>query len=273
MTLQTAPRAASIAGIRPGLRIMISGAGSGIGRAMVAAFTAHGAKVHICDVSRQHLDDCLAAHPGVGGAVADAGDPDQVAAWFDAARDHLGGLDVLINNAGIAGPSKAIEDIAIEEWRRTIDVDVNGMFYCSRLGVPLLKAAAAEHGEAWMINLSSIAGKFGFSHRTPYAFAKWGVVGFTKSLAIELGGHGIRVNALQPGNVAGPRLEAVIAGKAKAMGVSEAAVRDGMLATTSLKRFVTNEDVADMALFLCSPLARNVSGQAISICGDKQMMP
>lgn len=270
-TLVSAP--AGITGIRPGLRVMISGAGSGIGRAIAAAFVTHGAKVHICDVAQNHLDDCLAAHPGVGGVIADAGDPDQMAAWFEAAQKHLGGLDVLVNNAGIAGPSKAIEDISIDEWRRTIDIDINGLFYCSRIGVPLLKAAAAEHGEASIINLSSIAGKFGFSHRTPYAFAKWGVVGFTKSLAIELGGHGIRVNALQPGAVAGPRLESVIAGKAKATGQSEDVVRAGMLADTSLNRFVTNEDIADMALFLCSPLARNVSGQAISICGDIQKMP
>ncbi len=266
---QTTPSLTRIDGIRPGLRVMISGAGSGIGRAMVEVFTAHGARLHICDAVGNHLQDCVDAHPDVGGTVADVADADQVAAWFAAAESYLGGLDILINNAGIAGPTAPVEDISLADWRRTIDVDINGMFYATRLGVPLLKRAAQHHGEAAIVNLSSVAGKFGFARRTPYAFAKWGVVGFTKSLSIELGPFGIRANAIQPGVVDGERVRRVARDKAASTGRAAEAVLADMVADTSLGRMVSPYDVANMALFLCSPLARNVSGQAIPVCGDQ----
>ena len=212
--------AARIDGIRPGLRVMISGAGSGIGRAMVEVFAAHGARLHICDAVAAHLEDCLTTHPGVGGTLADVADEVQVAAWFRAAEAHLGGLDVLVNNAGIAGPTGPVEDISPEDWRRTIDVDINGMFYATRLGVPLLKQAAARHGEAAIVNLSSVAGKFGFARRTPYAFAKWGVVGLTQTIAKEYGPHGIRANIICPGGMDEPALREMYAQRAKNLGMT-----------------------------------------------------
>jgi NAD(P)-dependent dehydrogenase (short-subunit alcohol dehydrogenase family) len=176
----------------------------------------------------------------------------------------LGGLDLLVNNAGIAGPTAGIEDIDPDDWRRTVDINLNSYFYCARRATPLLKAA----GDGAMINISSVAGRLGFAQRTPYAATKWAVVGFTQSLAKELGPDGVRVNALLPGIVEGPRIDRVIAARAEVAGVSFEDAEQTMLGNVSLRRKVSAQDIANMALFLCSPLGRNISGQALSICGN-----
>jgi len=266
------PQDGAVAGLVPGLRVMVSAGASGIGRAAVEGFVRAGARVHICDVDQTALDACLAEVDGVAGMVADVSDAAAVDRWFDAALDHLGGLDTMINNAGVAGPTGPLEELAIEDWRRTIDVDVNGMYLCTRRAIPPLKQAAAETGEAVMINLSSIAGKFGFAYRTPYSASKWGVVGLTQSLSRELGPFGIRVNAIQPGPVAGERIDRVIAAKAEATGRSLEEVSADFTGNASLGRFVTAEDIANMILFLCTPQARNVSGQAIAVCAGSTDM-
>ena len=188
---------------------------------------------------------------------------------FADVRRELGGLDVLVNNAGIAGPTARVEDIKPEDWDRCIAVDLNGMFYCTRLAMPMLKANGRERGGS-VINLSSVAGRLGFGMRTPYAAAKWGVVGFTKSLAVEAGPDGIRVNCIQPGNVEGDRINRVIESKAKAFGISLEQQRQALLETTSLRSFVTARDIANMALFLATDAGRHISGQALSVCGDMQ---
>ena len=188
---------------------------------------------------------------------------------FTAVKRELGGLDVLVNNAGIAGPTAKVEDIQPADWERCIAVDLNGMFYCTRLALPMLKANGRERGGS-VINLSSVAGRLGFGMRTPYAAAKWGVVGFTKSLAIEAGPDGIRANCIQPGDVEGERINRVIEAKAAAFGVSVAEQKQTLLDTTSLRTFVSAQDIANMALFLASDAGKRISGQALSICGDKQ---
>jgi NAD(P)-dependent dehydrogenase (short-subunit alcohol dehydrogenase family) len=180
----------------------------------------------------------------------------------------LDGLDVLINNAGISGPTAPVEEIDIAEWNRTIAVDLNGMFYCTRRAVPLLKAA----GGGSIINLSSVAGRLGYPLRTPYAAAKWAVVGFTKSLAMELGPANIRVNAIQPGIVEGERIERVISAKAKALGVSFDEYKRQLLSKVSLRRTVSPMDIANMALFLATDAGRNISGQALSVCGNVESL-
>lgn len=258
----------SIAGLQPGLRVMVSAGAQGIGRAIAETFLAAGARVHICDVAEPALEECLAALPGLAGSVADVADQAQMDAWFETAQAHLGGLDIMINNAGISGPTGPVEDLAVDDWRMTVDINLNAMFYAVRRAVPLLKAAAAGTGAASMVNLSSIAGKFGYPYRTPYSASKWAVVGFTKSLSRELGPFGIRVNAIQPGPVAGPRIERVISAKAESLGISEQAMRDKMTGMTSMQRFVTAQDIANMTVFLCSEQGRNVSGQAIAVCAD-----
>jgi len=251
-----------------GLRVLVTAGAAGIGKAIAETFADSGAKVFVCDVDRRTLDAFRAARPGIGGGITDVADPRQVDAMFDAAKGFLGGLDVLVNNAGIAGPTAPVEDIAIADWDRTIAVDLNGMFYCTRLAVPLLKAA----GGGSIVNLSSVAGRLGFPLRTPYAAAKWAVVGFTKSLAMELGPSNIRVNAIQPGVVEGERIERVIASKAKALGATFEEIRDQMVSKVSLRRMVSPVEIANMALFLATDAGRNISGQALSVCGNVESL-
>jgi NAD(P)-dependent dehydrogenase (short-subunit alcohol dehydrogenase family) len=251
-----------------GLRVLITAGGAGIGRAMTDVFHNAGARVHICDVVQSSLDETVNAFPGVTATLADVSDVADVERLFADAKSHLGGLDCMINNAGIAGPTGKIEDIEIREWERCIAVDVNGIFYCTRLAVPMLKAA----GGGCIINLSSAAGRLGFPFRTPYATAKWGVVGFTKSLSMEVGEDNIRVNAIQPGIVEGARIDKVIEDKAKAVGISVDAQRKLALQYTSMKQMVSPYDIANMALYLASPAGATVTGQAISVCAGVEML-
>ena len=251
-----------------GLRVLVTAGAAGIGKAFAETFADAGAKVFICDIDQVALDAFRAARPEIGGGIADVADPRQVDGLFDAATVFLGGLDVLVNNAGIAGPTAPVEDIDIADWDRTIAVDLNGMFYCTRRAVPLLKAA----GGGSIINLSSAAGRLGFPLRTPYSAAKWAVVGFTKSLAMELGPANIRVNAIQPGVVEGERIERVISAKAKALGVSFDEFKDQLLSRVSLRRTVSPADIANMALFLATDAGHNISGQALSVCGNVESL-
>jgi len=250
------------------MRVLVTAGAAGIGRAFAETFSNAGAKVFTCDIDRAALEVLRSARPEIGAGIADVADARQVEGLFDAASSFLGGLDVLINNAGIAGPTGRVEDISIADWDRTIAIDLNGMFYCTRLAVPLLKAA----GGGSIINLSSVAGRLGFPLRTPYSAAKWAVVGFTKSLAMELGPDNIRVNAIQPGVVEGDRIERVISAKAKALGESPDEIRRSMLSKVSLRRTVSPNDIANMALFLATDAGRNISGQALSVCGNVEAL-
>jgi len=251
-------------GAAQGLRVLITAGAAGIGRAFAQTFVEAGAKVFVCDIDAKALDVMKRELPQAGSVIADVSDPAQVEALFAAATSFLGGLDVLINNAGIAGPTARIEDTTIEDWDRTLAVDVNSMFYCTRLAVPLLKAA----GGGSIINLSSVAGRLGYAMRTPYSTAKWAVVGFTKSLANELGPSNIRVNTIQPGLVDGQRLRNVIRDKAKALGVSEKEFETQLVSRVSLRRMVSAQDIANTALFLPTAAGSNISGQALSVCGN-----
>lgn len=250
------------------LRVLVTAGAAGIGRAIAQTFHAHGARVHICDIDPQALAECARALPEVTQSVADVAKLADVERLFADVARRLGGLDVLVNNAGIAGPTGRVEDIAPEDWERTIAIDLTGMFYCTRLAMPLIKAA----GGGSIINLSSAAGRLGFPMRTPYAAAKWGVVGFTKSLAMEAGPDKVRVNCIQPGMVAGDRIRRVIDAKAKARGRPFEAQEASMLESVSLRTYVTEEDVANMALFLATDPGRNISGQALAVCGDVQYL-
>lgn len=251
-----------------GLRVMITAGGAGIGRVIAETFQANGARVHVCDVSSEAIADCQEAMPEVGTTLADVADVQQVDRWFDEAQATLEGLDVLVNNAGVAGPTAGVEDIAPEEWNRTVSVNLNGQFYCTRRAVPLLRQSKAGS----IINISSVAGRLGYAYRTPYAATKWAVVGFTQSLAKELGPEGIRANAILPGVVKGERIERVIAARAETVGVSYAEMEERYLSRVSLRRMVTQQDIADMALFLCSPAGQSISGQALSVCGNVETL-
>ncbi len=248
--------------LKPGFKMLITAGAAGIGRTIADTFADHGAKVWVCDVSEEALESCRATRPDYGVVRCDVAEETQIDAFFDQAIADLGGLDLLVNNAGIAGPTAGVEDIDPADWRRTVDINLNSYFYCARRAAPLLKDA----GDGAMINISSVAGRLGFAQRTPYAATKWAVVGFTQSLAKELGPDGVRVNAILPGIVEGPRIDRVIAARAEVAGISFEEAERNMLGQVSLRRKVSAQDVANMALFLCSPLGRNITGQALSVC-------
>jgi NAD(P)-dependent dehydrogenase (short-subunit alcohol dehydrogenase family) len=255
-------------GIAPGLRVLVSAGASGIGRAISDLLIAHGAKVHICDVSDEFLSDFTSAHPGAGATRADVSSEADVERLFADVRNTLGGLDALVNNAGIAGPTGGVEEIAPAEWRRTIDICLTGQFLCAHYGVPLIKAA----GGGAIVNLSSAAGRFGYAFRTPYSAAKWGVIGLTQSLAKELGPANIRVNAILPGIVEGPRMSRVIDARAKQIAVSYEAMEKTYLDRVSLRRMVTAHDVAATTAYLLSAAGANISGQSLGVDGNVESL-
>ena len=251
-----------------GLRVLVTAGAAGIGRAIAETFVEHRARVHICDVDQIALAEARRALPAVTQSVADVALRPDVERLFADVRRELGGLDVLVNNAGIAGPTAKVEDIKPEDWDRCIAVDLSGMFYCTRLAMPMIKAA----GGGSIINLSSAAGRLGFALRSPYSAAKWAVVGFTKSLAIEAGPDRVRVNCIQPGAVEGERINRVIDAKAQAHGVTFDEMKARLLEPVSLKTFVSAQDIANMALFLATPAGRHITGQALAVCGDAQRL-
>lgn len=262
-----------------GLRVIVTAGAGGIGRVIADSFLGEGASVHVCDVDAGAVEDFVAAHRvgaaagRASGSVCDVSDRAQVDDLFATALARLGGLDCLINNAGIAGPTGPVHEIAVDDWDRCININLTGQFNCARLAVPhLLAAASAPSSNVSMINLSSLAGRLGFALRAPYAASKWGVVGLTRSLAIELGPAGIRVNALLPGIVAGERQRRVLDAKAKARGIAFDEMEKLAFSYTSIKDYVTPEQLADLALFIASPRGRTVSGQSLSVCGDTNML-
>lgn len=246
------------------LRVLVTAGAAGIGRSIAMAFDAAGASVYICDVDTAAMQELREDAPRIASSKADVSSPAEVSALFADALQHLGGLDVLVNNAGITGPTVPIEHLSIGDWDRTIAVDLSGMFYCTRLAVPHLKAA----GGGSIVNLSSIAGRLGYPLRSHYSAAKWGVIGFTKSLAVELGPSNIRVNAILPGVVEGERVERVVAARAVARGVTFEQAMSQFVAPISLRHMVSPDEIADMAVFLSSQSGRSISGQALSVCGD-----
>jgi NAD(P)-dependent dehydrogenase (short-subunit alcohol dehydrogenase family) len=251
-----------------GARVLVTAGASGIGRAIAEAFAEQGARVHTCDISRAALDDTASAHSDWGVTQCDVSDATQVDQLFAEVEQQLGGLDVLVNNAGIAGPTGGVDALDIADWQQTVNINLNGQFYCARHAVPMLK----QSNNASIICISSVAGRLGYAYRTPYAATKWAIVGLVKSLAIELGPDGIRANAILPGIVEGPRMQKVIADRAEATGVPFSEMELSYINKISTRKMVTAQDVANQAVYLCSELGAGISGQAISVCGNVEYL-
>ena len=241
-------------------RVLITAGANGIGLVMAQAFQAAGDRVWVTDVDAAMI---AALPPGMRGSLVDASLEPGMAALFIEIAETWGGLDVLCANAGIKGPTAAIEDMDLAAWHQCLAVNLDGAMIAAKHGARLMKPAK----KGVMIFTSSVSGLYGNPFRAPYVAAKWGVIGLMKTVAMELGPHGIRVNAICPGSVNGPRIDRVIEAEAVAKGMTPEAVRHGYAAGTAMKRLTDAEDVAGMALFLASDGARMVAGQALAVDG------
>lgn len=241
-------------------RVVITAGAAGIGCAMAEAFAATGARVWVTDVD----DAALASVPeGTRASHVDASNEHAMATFLNEVKDVWGGLDVLCANAGIKGPTAALEAMPLDGWRECLAVNLDGAFLAAKHAAPMMKAQRS----GVILFTSSTAGLYGFPYRAPYAAAKWAVIGLMKTVAMELGPFGVRANAIAPGSVTGPRIDRVFEAEAAAKGMTYEEVRDGYAAGTALGRLVDPEDIASMAVFLASDAARMVSGQVITVDG------
>lgn len=247
-------------------RVMITAGAAGIGRAIAEAFCDNGARVHVCDIDERALQGLVDQYPEVVATHLNVASEVEVNRWFDEALDDLKGLDVLVNNAGTKGPTGYVEDLALDDWQKCINVCLDAQFLCVKRAAPIMKSQRSGS----IINISSTAGLYGYGLRTPYAAAKWAVIGFTKSLAVELGPYGVRANAICPGSVSGERMERVIKAEAESRNVSIDVVSKEYVQSQSIKRFVEPDEIADMCLFLASPASQIVSGQTIAVDGHTE---
>jgi NAD(P)-dependent dehydrogenase (short-subunit alcohol dehydrogenase family) len=247
-------------------RVLVTAGASGIGRAIVQAFVDVGAKVHVADIDVDAIAVLRQQLPQVTATRCDIGERSDVEQTMIEATLALGGLDVLVNNAGVAGPTASVETMKAEAWETVLRINLTGTFNVAQLAIPHLK----QSSEGVILIMSSLAGRFGYPNRSPYSTTKWGLIGFTKTLSRELGEFGIRVNAILPGAVDGPRIDRVFEDRAAASGNSVAQERSAALANQSIKHFVAPEDIAALAVFLASPAGRSISGQILPIDGDSQ---
>ena len=247
-------------------RVLITAGAAGIGREFARAFAAIGAKVFICDIDAENLAAMAKEIPGLVASRCDMSKRADIERMVPEAAAALGGIDVLINNAGVAGLTMPVEDFPPDDWDKVMAINLTGMFDTTRLAIPHLKKSDA----GCIINMSSVAGRFGIPNRAPYAATKWGVIGLTKTLAIELGEWNIRANAIAPGLVEGDRIQRVFRGKSQLSGRSMQEIQDETFSYQSIKKFVDPKDIAQLAVFLASPAAKTISGQVIPIDADRQ---
>lgn len=243
----------------------ITGAGRGIGRHIARALLGAGVDVAINDVDREALDEAADELGGEEGTLltyqGNAADPDAMEELIEETVERFGGLDILVNNVGIAGPTKPVEEITHEEFFSTLEVNLGGLFDATRAAVPHLRESDAGR----VVNLSSMSGKRPLRDRTPYTTAKMGVIGFTRTVATELADEGITANAICPGSVAGPRLDAVIEGQAESQGRPIEEVKQEFREVSPMNEFTHPEDVADAVLYLCSTRAARITGEDLNV--------
>lgn len=249
-------------------RVVVTGGAAGIGRAIAAKFLADGAHVAICDADRSAVEAFARDHPDAIGATADVTSEQEMATFLEGVEAAWGGVDVVCANAGTGGPAGPIEDLDYDAWQRCVATNVHGSFLTCRWAAKLMKS----QGNGLIVMTSSTAGIMGYPLRAPYAAAKWAVVGMTKTLAMELGPFGVRVNAVCPGAVEGPRMDRVIANEAKARGDSEDTVRQSYVTGVSMKTWVKAEDIANSVFFLASEAGQKIYGQILAIDGHTETL-
>jgi len=251
-----------------GARVLVTGGAAGIGLATARAFAAADGRVMICDLTDEALAEVGKSDPGLVPVKADISDRGDVDRMFEAAERELGGLDVLVNNAGISGPMGPVESLEPDDWNKVFAVNMTGTFQVTRRAVPMLKSA----GGGSIINISSAAGHLPYAWRTPYSSSKWALVGFSLSLALELGPDKIRVNAIMPGIVTGERRDRNSRVRAKLAGITPEELEERRLSRVAMLKPVDPEEIADISVFLASRLGRSISGQTIGVDGYIQAL-
>ena len=243
--------------------VVVTGASRGIGWRLVERFLSEGASVVACARTAERLEALKRASGDAPLEIvaADAARPDDVAAVVARAIDAFGRIDILVNNAGAAGPTTPVESLSLEDWTETLNSNLTSAFLFVREAVPAMKA----QGGGAVVNIGSMTGKKPLVFRAPYAAAKMGLIGLTRTLAEELGPHGIRVNTVCPGTVEGERLDEVLIEQADKRGMTLAAITDYARGMSPLKTFVSADDVAELVLFLASDRSRHMTGQDINI--------
>jgi len=249
-------------------KVFISAGGSGIGRCIAEAFLNNDDEVFVCDINGKSLEQFQKDYPKLHIYACDLAEPEQIKVMFTEAIKKLGYLDVLVNNTGISGPTIAADELSFDDWNTVINLNLNSTFLITQLAIPLLK----QSGAGVIINMSSIAGRLGYPYRLAYSTSKWGLIGFTKTLSMELGADNIRVNAILPGAVDGDRVQRVLQARADVAQSSLEKVTQNALKNQSLKYFVNPKHIADLCLFLASDSGRSISGQILPIDGDKQCL-
>lgn len=244
-------------------RVMVTAGASGIGLEIARALRGAGARVWVCDIAEMALQDAAKTLPGLGTLVCDVSDEAACAKFVATAVEDMGGLDILVNNAGIAGPAAPLHEIFGEDWRRCFDINVHGQFYMARAAIPHLKKA----GGGAIVCMASVAGKYAFPLRSPYAASKAAVISLARALSVELGPDQIRVNAIAPGVVAGDRIRRVFTDRAATRGIPYEEMEEIALRAVSMKTMVEPQEIADLVMYLCGPSGRPITGQVMSICG------
>ncbi len=247
-------------------RVLITAGAAGIGKEIARAFAAAGAAVCVCDIDTKALETAAKDIQGLKTLVCDVSEREQVKRMVASCVDALGGLDVLVNNAGIAGPTAPVDEADPDQWEAVMKVDVIGTFHVTRHCIPHMKKSLAGS----IVVMSSVGGRFGYPNRSAYCTAKMGLIGFAKTLSRELGPHNIRVNAIAPGAVAGERIERVLRGRAEAEHKPLEQVRSAAMSIQSIKRFVEPKDIAALIVFLTSDAGKSISGQVVPIDNDAQ---
>jgi NAD(P)-dependent dehydrogenase (short-subunit alcohol dehydrogenase family) len=246
--------------------VLITAGAGGIGFATATAFATEGHRVHIADINAEAVAAAVASHENITGSVTDVSRPEAIEALFHDVSAELGGLDVLVNMAGIGGPTAPAGELTLKDWNAVVGINLTGTFLVTQHAIPLLKAS--ESGT--IVTMSSLAGRFGYPNRIAYSTTKWALVGFAKTLALELGEYGITSNTIHPGAVAGPRMDSVLAGRAEANGTTIEAETANALANQSVKQFIDPADIAALILFLAGPHGRTITGQQLPIDGDSK---
>ena len=244
-------------------RVVVTAGGGGIGLIIAKAFVAAGDRVHVCDVNAEAVERVTRDNPAITGTVCDVADRGAVERFVEEAVDELGGIDVLVNNAGIAGPTTSVENLDPDEWDSVLAVNLTGPFNVTRLAIPHLK----KSGNGVIIMMSSVGGRFGYANRSTYATTKRALIALAETLALELGDHGVRVNTIAPGAVSGPRMDGVLQARAAATGRDLNDVLTDALGIQAIKRFADPQDIAELALFLAGEHATTITGQTFAIDG------